>query len=403
MQSKNIAWVIAIIMTVVAVFSFVYQPAPNDSENMTQTAGLSSDASDVQAKLDDLSASHSSLTAENTAFSMLNDNLKDENAALRERIDLLVDAIIEFGSVTDATSETAADTITQLLADTDADSVEELNRAVSRLRQALSDVEQTVTTAIDDAAERSSSTDATGSVSAGQLVELMSAENLELKEKLIALESARESADAYATELQSGVRNLLEENTSLKSEVDYLSTRLRYASNHLRRLRRDVAETEQIAIQQEEQTTELVSEIEAKRSEIKQIISDFTVVSLKSDVLFDSGSVVLTDEGKVALNNVLLQFQNYPNRIISVEGHTDNKKISSRLAQFFPSNWELSASRAATAAKYIVSQGIPEERVRVVGYGPLRPIASNESEQGRTANRRIEIRLVPELNAQESG
>ena len=85
-----------------------------------------------------------------------------------------------------------------------------------------------------------------------------------------------------------------------------------------------------------------------------------------------------------------------PDRIISLEGHTDNIPIAESRQAYFPSNWELSAARAASAAKYLESLGVEPRRLRITGYGPNQPVANNDSEEGRRANRRLEVRLAPE-------
>ena len=87
---------------------------------------------------------------------------------------------------------------------------------------------------------------------------------------------------------------------------------------------------------------------------------------------------------------------------MSIEGHTDNKLIAGNLARFYPTNWELSAARAAAAANFLTQQGVPEDKLRIVGFGALQPIASNNTEEGRASNRRIEIRLAPKLSEAET-
>ena len=241
----------------------------------------------------------------------------------------------------------------------------------------------------------------------------MLAENLSLESKLEAIQTRVDELSTKNNSLDSEVQNLNialnQANDNLadaNADIKYLSTRLRYASKHLRRIRKDIrvseSESEQLVILQEELTSSLDNEIEAKQTQIEKLLSDYSVITLKSDVVYESGSVELNQHGEAALRSVTEQLRNYPERIISIEGHTDNKKISARLAQYYPSNWELSAARASEAANFIVSLGIAEERLRVVGYGPMRPIASNDSEQGRAANRRIEIRLVPELTEKDT-
>jgi chemotaxis protein MotB len=75
-----------------------------------------------------------------------------------------------------------------------------------------------------------------------------------------------------------------------------------------------------------------------------------------------------------------------------VEGHTDNLPIET---VEFKSNWELSAARAANFVRYLEDKGADPQRLAVIGYGPHRPLAPNDSDENRSLNRRIEILLSP--------
>ncbi len=225
------------------------------------------------------------------------------------------------------------------------------------------------------------------------------------------LSDSKRANDALAAEnvsLQNNIQNLTvalnqtnAELSDTKANAEYLGTRLRYASKHLRRIRKQIrtteSDTDALISRQIELTASLSDELQVKQTQMERLISDYSAITLESDVVYESGSARLNERGFAALANISEQLLNFPGRIVSVEGHTDSKQISARLAQFYPTNWELSAARAAAAANFLIDQGVPEESVRVVGYGPLRPVASNDSDEGRAANRRIQIRLVPEL------
>ncbi len=71
-----------------------------------------------------------------------------------------------------------------------------------------------------------------------------------------------------------------------------------------------------------------------------------------------------------------------------IEGHTDDRPISNAR---FPSNWELSGTRAASVARYLESQGVPAEHLRSIGYAHTRPIAENDTTKNRASNRRVEF------------
>ena len=81
---------------------------------------------------------------------------------------------------------------------------------------------------------------------------------------------------------------------------------------------------------------------------------------------------------------------------IEIEGHTDNVPITGPLAKRYPSNWELAGARAASVVRLFERAGIEKSRLAAVSYSSSRPIASNETEEDRSRNRRIEIRLQPD-------
>jgi len=116
------------------------------------------------------------------------------------------------------------------------------------------------------------------------------------------------------------------------------------------------------------------------------------VVELASDVLFASGSSVLSKDGKAAVAEVGTLLAEIPDRKYQVEGHTDN--VPSRIG-----NWELGASRAITVVKTMVDAGVPSERISAASFGDAKPAQPNDTPEGKAANRRIEIVVVPDLSS----
>jgi chemotaxis protein MotB len=113
-------------------------------------------------------------------------------------------------------------------------------------------------------------------------------------------------------------------------------------------------------------------------------------IELRTDILFPSGSATMSPVAAGVLQQLAetLKPLPYPMR---VEGHTDNRPIST-LA--FPSNWELSAARAATVVHLFMERGIDPSRLAVIGLGEFRPIADNNTEQGRNNNRRVMVVIL---------
>ena len=93
------------------------------------------------------------------------------------------------------------------------------------------------------------------------------------------------------------------------------------------------------------------------------------------------------------VGEVLKQMDNH---IVRVEGHTDNATIRGRLAQKYPTNWELSTARATNVVRFLQeTTGIDPARLEAVGLGEHHPLASNDTKEGMAQNRRIEIALLP--------
>ncbi|MBJ6801194.1 OmpA family protein [Geomonas propionica] len=117
------------------------------------------------------------------------------------------------------------------------------------------------------------------------------------------------------------------------------------------------------------------------------------VVSLKEAGFFDSGSATLKQSSMALLNDVVASLATYSNSV-RVEGHTDNVPISSAA---FPSNWELSTTRATNVLQYLTKQeDFDPARISAAGYGEYRPVADNSDEEGRAQNRRVDIVLLSE-------
>jgi chemotaxis protein MotB len=129
-------------------------------------------------------------------------------------------------------------------------------------------------------------------------------------------------------------------------------------------------------------------------------------VEIKTSILFPSGSAQIAHSATPTLNKVAVILSHYPNPI-HVEGFTDNQPIHT-LA--FPSNWELSAARAASVVHLFSSSGIKPERMAAIGYGEHQPIADNATPAGRNTNRRVVLVVLADPSArrlrdqnQESG
>lgn len=116
-------------------------------------------------------------------------------------------------------------------------------------------------------------------------------------------------------------------------------------------------------------------------------------VVFNSNILFASASAQLSPAAAVELEKLAALVSGYPNQI-SVEGFTDNVPI---ISPVFPSNWELSSARAAAVVRLFQDYGISPERLTSVGFGENRPVSSNDTDAGRSSNRRVVIVIMADV------
>lgn len=117
------------------------------------------------------------------------------------------------------------------------------------------------------------------------------------------------------------------------------------------------------------------------------------VITFVAEVLFDSGKAELKKDSLPLLAKVagILKTE-VPENNIGIEGHTDNQPI---MRSSWKSNWELSAHRALSVLHYLESQGMDSGRLSASGYGAYRPVASNDTKEGKQLNRRVEVVILP--------
>ncbi|HWW29103.1 MAG TPA: flagellar motor protein MotD [Steroidobacteraceae bacterium] len=113
-------------------------------------------------------------------------------------------------------------------------------------------------------------------------------------------------------------------------------------------------------------------------------------IEINTDILFPSGSGAFSAAAEPVLDKLAEVLKPFPNPI-RVEGHTDDRPIHTAA---FPSNWELSAARAASVVHQFTKQGIDPLRLEIVGFGEFRPRQPNDSSDGRNANRRVAVLVL---------
>ena len=147
----------------------------------------------------------------------------------------------------------------------------------------------------------------------------------------------------------------------------------------------------------DELVASMQKEIEEGQVTITQL-ADRLSVSMVDKILFPSGEAEITPEGLKILERVGNVLKNTKDKMIRVEGHTDNVPIHPNLQDKFPTNWELSTTRATNVVRFLQEKvGIKGVRLHAVGLSEYHPVATNDTKAGRSQNRRIEINLLPEF------
>ena len=155
------------------------------------------------------------------------------------------------------------------------------------------------------------------------------------------------------------------------------------------------AEIQRLTRTHEELTKSLQAEIAKGDIKIKQV-RDRLTINMVDRVLFDSGQSKVKPSGLKVLKQVSDILKNVTDKQIRIEGHTDNVPIGAKLKERFQTNWELSTARATSVVRYLIEEGgVDRANLLAVGYADTKPLAGNDTEEGRTANRRIEIALYP--------
>ena len=176
---------------------------------------------------------------------------------------------------------------------------------------------------------------------------------------------------------------LLRQNAALEGDTVELSTELMLRDLELSQLERE----------QQELTDEVTRW--AVRGAIKmQMLADGLHLTLPYDVLFASGTTTLSDEGRELIVELVQEINQQPYQI-AVLGFSDNVPVGPKLAEHYPSNWELAGARAASVVRVMEEEGIPANQLLAISRGETDPIASNDTPEGRAQNRRIDVRLRP--------
>ncbi|MBG76961.1 MAG: Motility protein B [Alphaproteobacteria bacterium MarineAlpha5_Bin12] len=245
------------------------------------------------------------------------------------------------------------------------------------------------------------------------ILALSDEESEKQKAEIQLLNQEAEESQLLITEKETSVVSALEQVASLSEQIGKINDEIEILNAALEASERDRLTKElRIEVLGEKLNKALTSqvlELQQYRSEffgrLKEILGsreDIRVVGdrfiFESELLFDSGSANLQEEGKnnmikiaETLKSITDQIPNDIDWIVQVEGHTDNIPISTYL---YPSNWELSTARANSVLKLLIQVGFDPAQLAAAGYGEFHPISSGSSIDDLKQNRRIELKLT---------
>lgn len=242
-------------------------------------------------------------------------------------------------------------------------------------------------------------------------------QHVAVQNQLAATQAQLEGEQKELADLQDKYRKLLDANMALLNTIEDLKFELRQEKTAVSE--KEVAITE-LDLLKRKMETDLKEQLAEKEKEIAELtktrreiennlkeqiqqrdikieeIEGKLKVTFVDKILFGSGSVDIRPKGKEVLLKLAESFKDVEDEAIVVEGHTDDVQIGKALQARFPTNWELSTARAAAVVRFLQdTAGIRPERLTASGFGQYQPVASNETEEERSQNRRIEIILVP--------
>ena len=191
---------------------------------------------------------------------------------------------------------------------------------------------------------------------------------------LVSMSSIQESKFRRAIGSLKGALGVLKYDSSL-IEMENLPVPKRY-QQEIERIREEFEEFEEFT-----ELAGLEDNVEISETE------EGMLIRMANPLLYMSGSSKIKEEGQKVLSELSKILGNF-NAVIKVEGHTDNIPIHN---EKFSSNWELSSSRAVRVLTFLADNGIKGEDLTAVGCGQYKPLVSNDSDENRAKNRRVEI------------
>lgn len=225
----------------------------------------------------------------------------------------------------------------------------------------------------------------------GQLNKELLRINDELKDTNVELIDKLRAEEKYKKQIGNLNEDLKNTNEELKTKNEELNTKLKEVEEYKKEL---------------EQHKKYINDLEGIKGDLEKTVGVLETkiengrlkVSFEGDILFESGKHYLKEEGKNLLKSVFPVLEkNVTNNDIFIAGHTDNVPIREDARDKYESNWNLSTYRAIEVVKYLVEMGMSPHSLTAAGYGEFKPVADNDTPEGKAKNRRVELFLIPKI------
>jgi chemotaxis protein MotB len=223
----------------------------------------------------------------------------------------------------------------------------------------------------------------------------------ELEGQLHDSEETRQGLEAHIAELEAQNQTLADRLAALGQDVEGLRAEGTRLSSSLADTQRALDELRAREAAASARLAAFRQMLERFRAMIDsgqlhvRVVRNRMVVELPANVLFDAGDDQLKPEGQTIIQNIGAILQSIEGRQFQIAGHTDSTPIHSRR---WASNWELSTARAVSVARFLIDNGMPPDRISAAGYADTQPVDTNDTDDGRANNRRIEIVLLPNID-----
>jgi chemotaxis protein MotB len=205
-------------------------------------------------------------------------------------------------------------------------------------------------------------------------------------------EESREKCIDSLADCQGRFKEKEGEKVQLSQEMEELQVSLDESQSTIEQQTKVIRDLHTTRIKIESSLKEQIESQEIKLEEIAGKLK----VTLVDKILFDTGKVEVSKRGEEVLLELADTLRENKDQNIVIEGHTDDVPIGLVLVEKYPTNWELSTARAVKVVRFLQEKGwLEPERLSATGYSYYKPVASNDTAEGRRQNRRIEIILVP--------